>query len=133
MIKFNELKTGDIVLAEYDGHLKEGEIIGLNGDEKEVCVLTEDEQEFWFETNHLYPIDLDERQLNKLGFQKEVTEDGVVKYVKGAFRVLLRRPNDFSDFEMWYREDRRHLLKPIKVHEFQNHYLNMTKIHLIKN
>jgi len=129
MIKFNELKVGDYVMAEYDGQQKEGEVIQLNGDEKQVCIQSGD-QDFWFETSHLYPITLDEAQLYRLGFTKQENEDGSVKYMKGAFRVLLHSPNTFNEFEIWYREDRRHIGKTIYVHEFQNHYLEMTKIHL---
>ena len=129
MIKFNELKMGDYVMAEYNGQQKEGEVIQLNGDEKQVCIQSGD-QDFWFETSNLYPITLDEAQLYRLGFTKQENEDGSVKYMKGAFRVLLHHPNDFNVFEIWYREDRRHIVKPIHVHEFQNHYLEMTKVHL---
>ena len=132
MIKFNELKVGDYVMAEYNGQQKEGEVIQLNGDEKQVCIQSGD-QEFWFETNHLYPIVLDEAQLFKLGFQKHENEDASVKYSKGAFRVLLHHPGNFSVFEMWYREDKRHMTHQINLHEFQNHYLQMTKIHLTEN
>ncbi len=131
MIKFNELKPGDLVMVEYDGQLREGEVRNLNGDEKQVCVETE-VQDFWYGTDHLHPITLDESQLFKLGFQKQVNENGSVKYMKGAFRVLLNSADDFSNFEMWYREDNRRMSSPIKVHTFQNHYLEMTKIHLTK-
>jgi hypothetical protein len=131
MIKFNELKPGDLVMVEYDGQLREGEVRNLNGDEKQVCVETE-VQDFWYETRDLHPITLDESQLFKLGFQKQANEDGSVKYMKGAFRVLLRSADDFSNFEIWYREDHRRVSSPIKVHTFQNHYLEMTKIHLTK-
>ena len=50
----------------------------------------------------------------------------------GAFRVLLAKPNNFGEFDIWYREDRRHIVHPIKLHEFQNHYYDMTKVHLTK-
>jgi hypothetical protein len=129
MIKFNELKQGDYVMAEYNGQQREGEVIQLNGDEKQVCIQSGD-QDFWFETDHLYPIVLDESQLFRLGFQKHVNDNGSLKYMKGAFRVLLHQPNNFSEYEIWYREDRRHICKAIYVHEFQNHYLEMTKVHL---
>lgn len=129
MIKFSELKVGDLVMAEYDGQKWEGEVIRLNGDEKQVCIKTA-VQDFWFEKDQLYPITLDEAQLFKLGFQKQENEDGSIKYSKGAFRLLLHKPNDFSNFEMWYREDRRHIGTPIFVHEFQNKYLGMTKVFL---
>ena len=59
MIKYNELKMGDLIMVDYDGKLKEGEVINLNGDEKQVCVET-DVQEFWYELDHLQPITLDE-------------------------------------------------------------------------
>ncbi len=132
MIKYNELKVGDLVVAEYDGNRWEGEVINLNGDEKQVCVQTE-VQDFWFETSHLHPIPLDEAQLFRLGFQKQQLDNGEIKYLKGAFRVLLHKPGDFSNFEIWYREDKRHMHHhPLAVHEFQNHYLEMTKVHLTK-
>ena len=131
MTKFNELKVGDLVMVEYDGQLKEGEITDLNNLDKQVCIVT-DEQEFWYETSKIRPIVLDESQLFKLGFQKQANADGSVKYMKGAFRVLIHHENDFSNFEMWYREDQRHIKQPIYVHDFQNKYLDMTKIHLTK-
>ena len=132
MLKFNELKSGDIVMAEYDGQQKEGEITDVDNLDKKVCVLNADGQEFWYEAKHLIPIALDESQLFKLGFQKEANGDGSAKYSKGAFRVLIHKPDDFSTFEMWYREDKRLIKQPIYVHDFQNKYLDMTKIHLTK-
>jgi hypothetical protein len=132
MLKFNELKLGDFVMAEYDGQLKEGEVTDLNHLDKQVCILNEDDQEFWYEPVNLKPIPLDETQLFNLGFQKQANDDGSVKYMKGAFRVLIHKPGDFSNFEMWYREDQRHIAQPIYVHDFQNKYLEMTKVHLTK-
>lgn len=119
-------------MAEYEGTRREGAVIKLNGDEKQACILSGD-QEFWFELNHLYPITLDEQQLFRLGFQKHVYEDDSIKYAKGAFRMLVPRPAQFTNFEMWYREDRRHINAAITVHEFQNLYYNMTKVHLTEN
>jgi hypothetical protein len=132
MLKFNELKVGDLVLAEFDGEVKEGEVTDVDNLDKKVCVLTSDGQEFWYEPKHLKPIVLDESQLFKLGFQKQSNGDGSVKYLKGAFRVLVPNPDDFSYFEMWYREDHRLIRQPIYLHDFQNKYLQMTKVHLTK-
>lgn len=129
MLKFSELKVGDLVMAEYDGNLKVGEIRNLNHDEKQVCIETQD-QDFWYDFKHVKPIILDEPQLFKLGFTRQKNDDGSVKYSKGAFRVLTPSENDFSNFEMWYREDQRFIKQPIFVHEFQNKYLDMTKVHL---
>lgn len=132
MIKYNELKVGDIVMAEFDGNWKEGEVTNLNGDEKQVCVQIEDLQEFWFEPNQLRSLPLDESQLFRLGFQKQSNDDGTVKYTHGAFRVLLPRSGFFDEHEMWYREDKRHITHHMTVHEFQNAYYDMTKVHLAK-
>jgi len=73
---------------------------------------------------------LDDSQLRKLNFQKEDDSDGKTKYKKGAFRILVSKDRGFSDFEMWYREDRRHITHPLAVHELQNHYYQMTKVEL---
>ena len=129
MIKFHELKVGDIVLAEYEGKQWEGVVKELNREDKEVCVET-DVQQFWFTSSHLNPIPLSDRQLQKLGFAKQLNSDGSAKYMKGSFRILLPRADDFSELEIWWREDRRHLTKPLHVHELQNHYYEMTKVEL---
>jgi hypothetical protein len=129
MIKFSDIKIGDYVRAEYEGKTWEGEVTRLNGDEKQVEVTTE-VQPFWFSTEHLYPIPLNEEALFKLGFQRHGNEDGSVKYMKGSFRLVTPAPDDFSQIEMWYREDRRHHPDVHYVHQLQNHYQAMTKIHL---
>jgi hypothetical protein len=129
MIKYNELKMGDYVLAENDGEVWTGEVTDLNGDEKQVCVYN-GVQDFWFSPEELRPVPVDEAQLLKLNFSRELQEDGSVKYKKGAFRIQLHQPNDFSSFDIWYRDERRQILHPIAVHQLQNHYLEMTKVHL---
>ena len=127
MIKFNEIKVGDYLIADNDGDRRRGEVAGLNGDEKQVCVDTGD-QEFWYETSQLSPIPLDEEQLINLKFNKEENENGTVKYLKGAFRILLESKGDFSKMEIWYRDERRHIMQPISVHQLQNHFHQMTKV-----
>ncbi len=129
MIKFNELKAGDYLLAEYDGKTTQGEVVGFNRDEKEICI-NDGVQEFWFKADRLKPLPLDDEQLKKLNFQKQEMEDGSVKYSKGAFRILIPVKDNFSRFEIWYRDEKRQMLHPIGVHELQNHYLDMTKVHL---
>lgn len=129
MIKFNDLKQGDYVLAANEGEEWQGEVTDFNFNEKEVCVYT-GIQEFWFKSDKLFPIPLDEGQLIKLKFTKQVNEDGSVKYLKGAFRIQTHSQGDFSNFEMWYRNEKRVMIHPIAVHELQNHYAEMTKVHL---
>lgn len=129
MIKFSQLKVGDYVMTEYEGRVVKGEITELQHDQKLACV-NDGVQDFWFDQAHLQPIPLDEAELLRLKFTKQVNEDGSVKYMKGAFRILLHAEGKFSDFEIWYREDRRHITGVINLHDLQNHYLQMTKVHL---
>ena len=129
MIKFDDIKEGDLVVAEFEGEKWEGVVKELNKEEKEICVET-DVQQFWFTPEHLYPIPLDEEQLIKLNFQKQENGDNSVKYMKGAFRILVPKKDNFSELDIWWREDRRHLTRPISVHELQNHHYQMTKVEL---
>ena len=131
MIQFQALRIGDIVLVEFNGQRTEGEVTGLDGDDKQVNVETE-AQAFWYSPNDLYPILLDDNQLMMFGFEKQDQPDGGVKYLKGPFRILLSQKGNFSDFEIWYREDRRHIQQPLSVHELQNHYHQMTKVDLTR-
>lgn len=132
MIKMQELKTGYIVLADFDGIKSEGIVKSMNNEEKQVCVQTE-VQDFNFKPDQLFPIPLNEEQLMKLHFEKQENEDGSVKYLRGPFRIFLPVKGDFSRLEVYYREDRRHLTHSINVHELQNHYLQMTKVNLTRS
>lgn len=129
MVKFNDIKIGDFLRAEYEGKFWDGEVVLLNGDEKQVCVKTE-VQEFWFETDKLQGIPLTDAALLNMNFTKQMNEDGSVKYSKGPFRIVTPEKGNFSHFDMWYREDRRHNPDVHFVHQLQNHYLDMTKVHL---
>lgn len=129
MIKFNDLKQGDYVLAESDGQAFRGEVTDFNNDEKEIAV-NNGVQEFYFKSENLYPIPVDEEQLLKMKFTKQVNPDGSVKYLKGAFRIQTPEQDNFSNFEVWYRDERRIIQHHIPLHVLQNHYLAMTKVHL---
>ena len=129
MIQFHEIKVGDYLIADNDGDKKQGEVTNLNGNEKQVCVNT-GAQDFWYETEQLSAIPLDDEQLAKLKFNREENEDGTVKYMKGAFRIKLPAKDNFSRFEIWYRDEHRQIMQPINVHQLQNHFYDMTKVHL---
>ncbi|MBS1744103.1 MAG: hypothetical protein JST81_13810 [Bacteroidetes bacterium] len=129
MLKFQEIKTGDYVFADNDGDKKRGEVTNLNNDEKQVCVDT-GAQEFWYEMDQLSALPITDEELTNLKFHKQVNEDGTVKYSKGAFRMLIPSQNDFSKMEIWYRDEKRHITNAISVHNLQNHFYEMTKVHL---
>jgi hypothetical protein len=131
MIKFHELKVGDYVLAEYEGQQREGEVTRLSPGDQKACVET-DVQDFWYEPQHLYPIPISDETLKQLNFTREDQPDGSVKYKKGSFRILIPGKDNFSAMEIWYREDKRHQPDVHYIHQLQNHYLQMTKIHLTK-
>lgn len=129
MVKISELKSGDIVMVLQDGIESEGVVTDVQRDQNLVCV-DNGVQEFWYSPADLLSIPLNEEQLLKLGFIRQDVENGGVKYLKGPFRILLAEDGNFSNFEIWYREDHRRFTTPHTVHELQNHYLDMTKVHL---
>lgn len=128
MVKLGQLHPGDIVMVNDEGLLREGTVVGKDIAEHLIHV-DNGIQEFWYQPRDLYPIALDEDQLMKFGFEKEQADDGV-KYKKGVFRLVTPQVGNFSNIEMWYREDRRHFNVPIAVHELQNLHMSMSKIPL---
>ena len=115
MIKFSELRKGNYVLAESDGQAWQGEVTGFNNDEKEISV-NNGIQDFWFKDESLYPIPVDEARLLKMNFRKVVNEDGTVKYMKDAFRILTPKQDEFTQYEIWYRDEKSQILEPIYLH-----------------
>ncbi len=132
MIKFQDIQIGDYLQAEYEGKVWDGEVIGLQKDQHLVQVLT-NVQDFWFEPSHLIPIPLSTKAMLDLNFTPVRDEQGQIKFTKGAFRLVTPDSGDFSHFEMWYREDKRHNPHVQYVHELQNQYYDMTKVHLTKD
>ncbi len=131
MIRFQDIKVGDILQADFGGRRFEGEVRELNHEDKQVCVHQGD-QDDWFDPNDLYIIPVDDHQLVKLGFEKQVNPDNTVKYMRGPFRILIPAAGQFGELEIWYREDRRHIHHPIGVHDLQNFYHQMTKVDLAR-
>ncbi|MBL0356937.1 MAG: hypothetical protein IPP72_08600 [Chitinophagaceae bacterium] len=129
MLKFQNIKVGDYLMADNDGDVKKGEVTNLKHGENQVC-LDVGAQEFWYEMEQLSPIAMNDEELMNLKFSKQVNDDGTVKYMKGAFRMLIPKAGDFSMLELWYRDERRHITHPINIHELQNHFYDMTKVHL---
>ncbi|MFI5186620.1 MAG: hypothetical protein ACHQF0_07850 [Chitinophagales bacterium] len=131
MLKLGELKAGDIIKVNDEGIEREGMVIHISHEEHQALV-DNGIQEFWYSPEEMYPILVDERQLLNLGFEKQDLNGDGVKYMKGAFRIVTPKAGDFSNIEMWYREDRRHFNTPIGVHQLQNLHMQMTKVPLEK-
>ena len=130
MLKIGNLKSGDIINVNDDGVMREGTVVRINREENQALV-DNGVQEFWYSPEDMDAVPLDENQLIRLGFSREET-DGAVKYKKDSFRLVTPKKGDFSNVEMWWREDRRHFSFPLGVHELQNLHLDMTKVHLEK-
>jgi hypothetical protein len=129
MVKISELKEGDIVHVIDQGVEKIGIVVETSWEDN-MANIDNGVQEFWYPPEEIIPIPLTGDQLiNTLGFEKEVTESGE-KYKKGPFRVLVHDPGNYTNLEVWYREDHRVFKHPIYVHELQNHHLQMTKVPL---
>jgi hypothetical protein len=133
MIRLQDVKTGDTVLVAYEGDLLEGKVLEVNQEDKQVCVLTHEQQEFWYDLESLYPIPLDETQLLRLKFQKDETQSsngsGVV-YVRGPFSVRLYKEGGQDITRLDYRDEHREIKGLLTVNQLQNHYHGMTNFHL---
>ncbi|MEO5991333.1 MAG: hypothetical protein ABIP68_06820 [Ferruginibacter sp.] len=133
MVKFEDMNVGDYVMTHLGGTDKIGKVVQLNTANKQTAV-DNGVQVFWYELADLSPITISDKILiDDLKFSKEINEDGTVKYMKGAFRTLIPKENDFSRMEIWYRDETRHIKNQISLHEFQNHFHEMTKVHLDQN
>jgi hypothetical protein len=96
--------VGDLIQADFGEQCFDGQVTEVNHEDKQVCVHNGD-QDDWFDVNDLYPIPVDDNQLQKLGFEKQVNEDKSVKYLRGPFRVMIPAVGQFNEFEIWYQED----------------------------
>ena len=128
MLKIGELKQGDIVKVNDEGVEREGTVVRVSHEEHQALV-NNGVQEFWYTQEEMEAVPLDESHLTQLGFERQ-DMDGAEKYLKGPFRLITPLKGDFSNIEMWYREDRRHFSFPLGVHQLQNLHLDMTKVPL---
>ncbi len=131
MLKIANLKAGDIIMVNDEGVMREGTVVSVSYEENQALV-DNGVQEFWYSPEEMQAIPLDENQLLQLGFSKEEA-DGSVKYKRDSFRLLTPKKGDFSNIEMWWREDRRHFSFILGVHELQNLFHDMTKVPLYKS
>lgn len=130
MLKIGNLKPGDIITVNDEELMREGTVVSVSHEENQALV-NNGVQEFWYSPGEMFALPLDENQLLRFGFTKEES-DGSVKYKKDSFRLVTPKKGDFSNVEMWWREDRRHFNVSLGVHELQNLHLDMTKVHLDK-
>lgn len=128
MIKFNELKQGNWILVLNEGTWMEGVVRHVNADDGGQIEVETGVQRAWYTQEEVQALPLSEHYLLKLGFEKETMESGNIKFKFGPFRVLSGPTLRFTDFLMWYREEKSHIKYPMTVHQFQNLYEQMVKI-----
>lgn len=134
MIPMHELKSGDLVRADYEGQLVVGSVLEKNVETNEVLVVTNDDQECWYKPDELFPIALDKTMLESLQFVQDggPDPDGSITWIRGPFSVRVYDPQTFQDMTLMYRSEQpRKLHGGLAVHELQNHYLGMTNVHLV--
>ena len=128
MIKISELKHGDVVKVLDEGVERDGVVTNVDREEN-MAEIDNGIQAFWYSPEQLVPVPMtEERLMNVLGFEKEEAPDGV-KFKKGAFRILVHDPGNYTNLELWYREDRRVFHKPIYLHQLQNHHPHNKSLH----
>lgn len=129
MIKISDLKQGDIVKVLHEGEEREGIVTEVDREENQANI-DNGIQEFWYGPEQIVPLPMtEERLIHLLGFEKEDIPEGT-KFKKGAFRLLVKDPGNYTNLDIWYREDHRHFNHPIYLHDLQNLHLDMTKVHL---
>jgi hypothetical protein len=76
---------------------------------------------------------LDKDELTKLQFEPEtVAGKDSVTYVRGPFSIEVQDPNSFDHLTLLYRNEAPRVFhEGLALHELQNHYLSMTKVHLV--
>lgn len=86
MVKINQLKSGDLVMINDEGIVREGTVVDISHEDNQ-ALINNGVQEFWFSPEEMTAIALDEQQLYKLGFTYEELEGGM-KYKKDSFRLV---------------------------------------------
>ncbi len=130
MNHFKELKKGNLVLVRFNNKEVEGEVTDLMKVDKNIGVATS-VQEYYFNVKDVFPIPLSDSQLHKFGFHRTIQPDGSVIYNNfETFQIHLSKENDFSTITLVYKEDIRINPAIHGIHQLQNLYADMTKMHL---
>ncbi|WP_336517453.1 hypothetical protein [Pollutibacter soli] len=130
MIKINEVKEGDIVMADYEGQMTTGDVTEVSVGTQTAKVAHGD-QEYWYDIGDLFAVPITDERLKELGFLAvPVGENGAVRYERGPFSVEFLKNNTEEYSELHYRDETRHVHDLEYMHQLQNHYHAMTNFHL---
>lgn len=129
MLKLSEVKAGDIVIADFEGQHRIGDVLEVSrGDKK--ARIAHDENEFWYDLNNIYAVPLDDSILTELGFSRlNGNTDGVI-YERGPFSLQFVQRGEDRHSLLHYRDETRHVHDLAYLHQLQNHYKGMTNFEL---
>jgi hypothetical protein len=126
MIKLNSLKEEDIVMVDFEGQFRVGDITEISSGDKKARVA-HGEQEFWYDFHDLHPVPVSPEKLNELGFKQinDSTTDGVL-YERGPFSIQFIQKGEDRHALLHYRDETRHIHDLQFLHQLQHHYKGMT-------
>jgi len=129
MLKLTNVKEGDIVLADFEGQKRVGDVLDVSlGDKK--AKVGHGENEFWYDFHDLYAVPLEETILRELGFTFAGQENGTVTYERGPFTLQLVNTGADRHSLLHYRDETRHVHDMEYLHQLQHHYHGMTNFNL---
>jgi hypothetical protein len=129
MIKLTEVKEGDIVIADFEGQKRVGDVLEVSrGDKK--ALVAHGENEFWYDMTHIYAVPLEPGILAELGFKKAEDQSNGLSYERGPFTLLyINTEKDIYNL-LHYRDETRHVHNMQYLHQLQHHYKGMTNFEL---
>lgn len=128
-MKLTEVKEGDIVVADFEGQKRVGDVLEVSrGDKK--ALVAHGENEFWYDMADIYAVPLDHEILEELGFKKAEDQSGGLSYERGPFTLqYVASENDRYNL-LHYRDETRHVHNMQYLHQLQHHYKGMTNFEL---
>lgn len=130
MIKLHDLKEGDIVMVDFEGQMRTGDITEIStGDKK--ALVAHGENEFWYDFHDIHPVPVDDAHLKELGFKvvSDTGSDGLL-YERGPFTMQVVQKGPDKHYQLHYRDETRHIHELSYLHQLQHHYKGMTNFHL---
>ena len=126
MIKLSDLKEEDIVMVDFEGQMRIGDIVEISSGDKK-AKIAHGENEFWYDFHDLHAVPLSPAQLAELGFKQvqDSSSDGIV-YERGPFSIQFVQKGADKHALLHYRDETRHIHDMQYLHQLQHHYKGMT-------
>jgi hypothetical protein len=126
MIKLSDLKEEDIVMVDFEGQMRIGDITEISSGDKKARVV-HGNQDFWYDFHDLHPVPINTDQLTELGFKpvNDASSDGIL-YERGPFSLQFIQKGEDKHALLHYRDETRHIHNLQFLHQLQHHYKGMT-------